>query len=61
MNSLGSAVDDSLNLYDVGLPSSVGASVGVRYLDTEGNALTANITFCHWDYTSLRIGVMSYL
>ena len=39
-------VNDSLNTLHIGLPSTVGASVGVRDLNTNGNTLAANITFC---------------
>lgn len=45
---LNSSVDVSLNLSDVGLPSSVGLSVGVRYLKTESYGLTAKFTLCHF-------------
>ena len=42
----GGTVDHSLNTLYVGLPGTVGASVGVRDLNTKGNTLAANITFC---------------
>ena len=42
----GRTVNDSLNTLHVGLPGTVGASVGVRNLDTKGNTLATNITFC---------------
>ena len=42
-----STVDDSLDTLNVGLPSTVGTTVGVGDLDTEGNALTAIITLSH--------------
>ena len=45
--SLGSAVYNSLNSTNVGLPSSVCLTVRVRYGLTENNALSANIAFCH--------------
>ena len=45
--SLGSAVYNSLNSTNVGLPSSVSSTVRVRYGLTENNALSANIAFCH--------------
>ena len=38
-----------LNLADVRLPGSVGLTVGVRNVVTEGNALTANTALCHFD------------
>ena len=42
-----STVDNSLDTLHVGLPSTVGTSVGVGNLDTEGNALAAIITLSH--------------
>ena len=42
----GGAVNDSLNTLYIGLPGTVGASVGVRDLNTKGNTLATNITFC---------------
>ena len=44
---LGSTVDQSLNPLDVGLPGSVGASVGMGDLDTKRDALSAKFTLCH--------------
>ena len=44
----GSSVNDSLNALDVGLPCTIGTSVGVRNLDTEGYALTTKITLSHF-------------
>ena len=41
------ALDDCLHALDVGLPSTIGTSVGVGNLDTKGNALAAIITLCH--------------
>ena len=43
----GSSVNDSLNALDVGLPCTIGTSVGVRDLNTEGYALTTKITLSH--------------
>ena len=43
----GSSVNDSLNALDVGLPCTIGTSVGVRDLDTKGYALTTKITLSH--------------
>lgn len=48
MNTAGFAVDNRLYLHNVGLPSSVGTSVRMRYLDSESYVLTAEITFCHF-------------
>ena len=42
-----STVNDSLNPLHIGLPGTIGASVGVGNLDTEGNALATIITLCH--------------
>ena len=46
-----SAVNDCLYLSDVGLPSSVGLTVRVRYVVSENNALAANTALSHF-YTS---------
>ena len=46
-NSLRVATDGDLNLADIGLPTSVGLTIGVRNVLSENNALTANTTFCH--------------
>ena len=43
----GSTVDDCLNALDVGLPGTVGTSVGVGDLNTKGNALATIITLRH--------------
>ena len=60
-NGLRSAVNNSLNLANVGLPSSVGMTVGVRYSLTENNALSANFTLCHVLYqTFLNIFELSF-
>ena len=45
---LGGTVHDNLNALDVGLPSTVGASVRVAHLDAERNTLIAKITLCHF-------------
>ena len=42
-----STVHDGLDPLDIGLPGSVGTSVGVRDLDTESNALLTVITLRH--------------
>ena len=42
-----STVDNSLDTLDIGLPSTVGTSVGVGDLDTKGNTLTTIITLRH--------------
>ena len=48
VNMAGSSVNDSLNALDVGLPCTIGTSVGVRNLDTESYALTTKITLSHY-------------
>ena len=47
VNMAGSSVDHSLNALNVGLPGTVGTSVGVRDLNAEGHALTTKITLSH--------------
>ena len=42
-----STVHNSLDPLHIGLPGTVGTSVRVRDLDTEGNALTTKITLSH--------------
>ena len=48
VNMAGSSVDDSLDALDVGLPCTVGTSVGMGNLDTKGHALAAKITLSHF-------------
>ena len=48
VNMAGSSIHDSLDALDVGLPCTVGTSVGVRDLDTKGYALTTKITLSHF-------------
>ena len=47
INVCGRTVHHSLDPLYIGLPASVSPSVGVRYLYTESNTLSANFTFCH--------------
>ena len=47
VNVLGGTVHDGLDALHIGLPSTVGTSVGVGYLNAKGNALVAKLTFCH--------------
>ena len=42
-----STVHNGLNPLNIGLPGTVGTSVGVGNLDTEGNALATIITLRH--------------
>ena len=44
----GSTIDHSLNALDVGLPGTVGTSVGVGDLDTKSHALATKITLSHF-------------
>lgn len=43
----GSTVDDRLYALYIGLPSSVGTSVRMGNLDSEGNTFSADVAFCH--------------
>ena len=43
----GGTIDDSLHALDVGLPSTIGTSVGMGNLDTEGYALVAEFALSH--------------
>ena len=43
----GRIVDDCLNALDVGLPHTIGTSVGVGNSDTKGHALVAKLTLSH--------------
>ena len=47
MHSGVSSVNNGSYLAHVGLPHSVGFTIGVRNVLSEDNALSANITFCH--------------
>ena len=51
----GSSIHDSLDALDVGLPGTVGTSVGVRDLDTKGYALTTKITLSHFIAPPIRM------
>ena len=42
-----STAHNRLNTLDIGLPSTVGTSVGVGNLNAEGHALTTKITLSH--------------
>ena len=44
---LGGTIHDNLNALDVGLPSTVGASVRMAHLDAESNTLIAKFALCH--------------
>ena len=43
----GRTIDDSLHALDVGLPGTIGASVGVGHLNAEHDALVTKFTFSH--------------
>ena len=47
VNMARSTVNDRLDTLDVGLPCTVGSSVRMGDLNTERNALAANIALCH--------------
>lgn len=51
-NGLRRTVYHGLDSSDIGLPGSVGFSVGVGHIVTEHNAFTANTAFCHDSHTS---------
>ena len=44
-----STAGNDFNSSDVGLPSSVGLTVRVRHVVSEGNALTADTALSHFD------------
>ena len=43
----GRAIDHCLNALDIGLPGTIGTSVGMGNLDTEGYALVAEFALSH--------------
>ena len=43
----GRTIDDCLHALDVGLPGTIGTSVGVGNLNAEGHALVAELALCH--------------
>ena len=47
VHTLGRTVNDRLHAADVGLPATVGPSVGVGHTDTKGNSLATIFTLCH--------------
>ena len=47
VNVLGSSVHDGLDALHIGLPGTVGASVGMADLDAESHVLIAELTLCH--------------
>mgnify|MGYP007097157745 CR=1 FL=1 len=47
VNMLGGSVYYGLDALHVRLPSTVGASVGVRHLDAESDILLTELTLCH--------------
>ena len=47
VNVFGGAVDHCFDPLHVGLPSAVGAPVGVADFDSKDNAFIAVLTFCH--------------
>ena len=49
-----SPIDDSLDPLHIGLPSTIGTSVGVRNLNTKGNALNTKITLSQFIAPPIR-------
>ena len=49
-----SAIDDGLYALNIRLPHAVGTAMGMRNLDAERYALSADITFCHGVCTSFN-------
>lgn len=47
INPFRGTIHNSLDTLDIGFPSAVGTSVRVGYLNTESDALSADITFSH--------------
>ena len=47
MHSPCTTVDFTFNASDVGIPDTVGSSMGMAYVVTEMSALSTNCTFCH--------------
>ena len=43
----GRTIDDCLHTLNIGLPGTIGTSVGMGNLDTEGHALVAEFALCH--------------
>ena len=59
--SAGRTVDQRFYPFHVGLPRSVGSSVGVGYLNTELYVFSAKITFCHGNAPPFTFGSSIYL
>ena len=57
-NSSVGTVHNSLYLTDIGLPGSIGLTVGVRHVVSEGYALTADTALSHF-YTSKNSALAS--
>ena len=47
INMLRLTVYNSLDALHIGLPCTVGASVGVRNFDSKGNVLVTELALCH--------------
>ena len=47
VDMLRSTVNDSLNALHIGLPHTIGTSVGMGHLDAESNILVTELTLCH--------------
>ena len=55
-----STVDNGLNPLHVGLPGTIGTSVGVGNLNTKGNALTTIVTLRHTLHLPSADGSLNY-
>lgn len=47
VNVAGGSINDGLDTPYIGLPGSVGSSVGMGNLDTESHAFSADVALCH--------------
>ena len=60
INVLRGTVDDGLDALHIGLPSAVGAAVGMADLDAESDILLAVFTLCHTCCTSSSRNVLPF-
>jgi hypothetical protein len=61
IDSFGLAVHHCLNSSHIGLPGSVGFSIGMTDLQSEGYTLTANFTLCHRTHLPQRASFQNLL
>ncbi len=57
----GRTVDERLHALDIGLPGTIGTSVGVGDLDAESHALIAELAFCHPLHLLALTKILTYL